>query len=55
MVKVEDEWERELESDEDLDLLFVTYDASRMTVEEIIEFIGEQGFRAELAKDEHQS
>jgi hypothetical protein len=43
---VEDEWERELESDEDLDLLFVTFDEKQTTVDELLETIRELGFDA---------
>ena len=48
MRSVEDEWERELESDEDLDLLFVAYDPQQVTIETIIATIEEQGFSAEV-------
>lgn len=46
MKSVEDEWERNLESEEDLDLLFVTYDADTITVDELIEKIETFGFKA---------
>ncbi len=45
---VEDEWERELESDEDLDLLFVTYHEDSVTIEQMTKVIEEHGFTAEV-------
>jgi len=36
---VEDEWTRELETVEDLDLLFVTYDPQEITVEKMLGII----------------
>jgi hypothetical protein len=47
---VEDEWERELISEEDLDLLFVKYDASRITVEQLLETITGFGFEAKVSE-----
>ncbi len=44
---VEDEWEREIESDEDLDLLFVKYDSEQITIEELLKTITAFGFKAE--------
>ena len=49
-MSVEDEWERELESEEDLDLLFVTYDARRITVDAVLERIRELGFEVKVAE-----
>jgi len=46
---VEDEWERELVSEEDLDLLFVKYDANRITVEQLVQTIDEFGFEAKVS------
>jgi len=43
---VEDEWERNLEAEEDLDLLFVSYDANRVTIEQLLEKIKTLGFEA---------
>lgn len=43
---MEDEWERQPESDKDLDLLFVTYHADQITVEQLIEKIEEHGIKA---------
>lgn len=37
-----------MEAEEDLDLLFVTYDTKRMTIEKLISTIAEHGFDAEL-------
>ena len=51
MKSVEDEWERKMESDEDLDLLFVSYDAQLVTVDKLIEFIKEQGFEAKVKEN----
>ena len=48
MQLVEDEWERQLESDEDLDLLFVTYDPTRVTVEKMRETISAYEFKVEV-------
>jgi hypothetical protein len=36
---VEDEWTREIETMEDLDLLFVTYDPQKITVEKMLQTI----------------
>lgn len=47
-MSVEDEWEREMESEKDLDLLFVTYDGQRVTVTEMLETIGKHQFEAEV-------
>ena len=47
---MEDEWERELESEEDLDLLFVSYDANRITVDQLLEAISEFGFEAKVSE-----
>lgn len=46
MRSVEDEWERELESEESLDLLFVTYTNQHITIDKMLETIKEQGFEA---------
>ena len=45
---VEDEWEREIESDEDLDLLFVKYDSEQITIEKLLKTITEFGFKTEV-------
>lgn len=45
---MEDEWEREMEAEEDLDLLFVTYDPERITIEQLQATISAHGFKAEL-------
>jgi hypothetical protein len=47
---VEDEWERELVSEEDLNLLFVKYDANRITVLQLLETISEFGFEAKVSE-----
>ena len=49
---VEDEWERDVESDEDLDLLFVTFDADRISVDQIINKIDEFDFDAVVKENE---
>ncbi len=46
MESVEDEWERELESQEDLDLLFATYNAQRVSVKEMRATLDKHGFNA---------
>lgn len=46
MLSVEDEWERELESEEDLDLLFVSCDFGKVTLEQLQATIKEHGFEA---------
>jgi hypothetical protein len=45
---VEDEWERGLESDESLDVLFVTYDAQRVTLDNMLAKVAEQDFEAKV-------
>ena len=45
---VEDEWEREIESDVDLDLLFVKYDSEQITIEKLLRTITALGFKAEV-------
>ena len=47
-MSVEDEWDRELEADEALDLLFVEYDGSQVTVKKMLETIDEHGLKGEL-------
>ena len=47
---MEDEWEREMISEEDLDLLFVKYDANRITVEQLLAKISEFGFEAKVSQ-----
>ncbi len=44
---VEDEWDRNIEADEPLDLLYVTYDTERVTIEKMLETVDKQGFKAE--------
>ena len=43
---IEDEWDRELDADEPMDLFFVEYDPSQVTVEKMREMIEEHGFNA---------
>lgn len=43
---MEDEWEREPESEESLNLLFVTYRTGGVTIEEMLETIQNLGFAA---------
>ena len=47
-MSVEDEWERELESEEDLDLLFVTYETENVTVSKMIETIQQHEFEVQV-------
>ena len=46
--QVEDEWDREIEAAEPLDLLYVTYDAQVITIGVILEAVGKEGFAAEV-------
>ena len=45
---MEDEWEREIESDVDLDLLFVKFDTKQITIEQLKAAIAEHGFEAQV-------
>jgi hypothetical protein len=51
VASVEDEWERQIESDEDLDLLFVSYRPSEITIDQLMKTISEQGFTAEVKEE----
>ncbi len=48
MDKVEDEWDRKIESLEPLDLLYITYDAKKVTVDRMMEIVQEHEFKAEV-------
>ena len=48
MVLVEDEWEREMEADDDLDLLFVKYNTQQVPVEHMQDTIA--GFDIQAVK-----
>ena len=51
MESVEDEWERGLESDDDLDLLFVTFDPKQINVakmQKTIRTTTEHNFEAKI-------
>jgi hypothetical protein len=48
---VEDEWEREIEADEDLDLLFIKYRPDKITVEQLEQTIKEHGFSVEVKEE----
>ena len=48
---MQDEWERELEAEEDLDLLFVTYNTKQITIEELIAIIAVHGFQAQVKEE----
>ncbi len=48
MDKVEDEWDRKIESLEPLDLLYITYDAEQVTVDKLIEIVQGHEFKAEV-------
>ncbi len=52
---MEDEWERELESEKDPDLLFVKYKPATITVEQLLEKINQHGFKAELVTVEEDT
>ena len=45
---MEDEWEREMEADDDLDLLFIKYRPDRISAEQLQQTIKEHGFSAEV-------
>jgi hypothetical protein len=47
-VQVEDEWDRDPEAIDLEDLLFVTYNPERMTIDKLLETVREQGFEAEI-------
>jgi hypothetical protein len=49
---VEDEWEREIESDEDLDLLFVTYRSEKVKMDQLEKTIEEHGFAVEVKEEQ---
>jgi len=51
VVSVEDEWERYPDSTEDLDLLFVTYDPGKISIEELKETITKHEFTAAIRDD----
>ena len=46
MQSVEDEWERELESEESLNLLFVSYNNEDISIERMLQTIKGLGFEA---------
>lgn len=48
MESVEDEWEREMDSDEDLDLLFVKYNPDGVTIEKLKEVVVLHEFQVEV-------
>ena len=48
---MEDEWERELESNEDLDVLFVTYNTKQIAIEKLVATIAEHGFEAQVQEE----
>lgn len=45
---MEDEWERELESEEDLDLLFIRFAPGQVTAEELEAAVKSHGFTVDL-------
>ena len=45
---MEDEWERAPESEESLDLLFVSFEEAQVTIDKMLDTIKEQGFEAEV-------
>ena len=47
-MEVEDEWDRDPEAIDMEDLLFVTYNSEKISVDKLREVIREQGFEAEL-------
>ena len=51
MESVEDEWERELESEEDLDLLFVTYDPRVVKLNVLEELVRSHQFSVEVKQE----
>jgi hypothetical protein len=51
VASVEDEWDRQIESEEDLDLLFVSYRPSDITIDQLMKTISEHGFTAEVKEE----
>ena len=51
MVLVEDEWIRYPQSTKNLDLLFVTFDPQKISVEKLKETIADHDFTAEIRDD----
>ena len=47
-MEVEDEWDRDPEAIDLDDLLFVTYNPERTSIDKLLEIIKEQGFEAEV-------
>ena len=47
-MEVEDEWDRDPEAIDLEDLLFVTYHPKRVSIDNLLETIREQGFEAEI-------
>ena len=47
-MEVEDEWDRDPEAIDMEDLLFVTYNSEKISVDKLREVIREQGFDAEI-------
>ena len=45
---VEDEWDRDPEAIDLEDLLFVTYDTSQLTLEQVLDTVKKEGFEAEV-------
>ncbi len=50
MVLVENEWDRNPDAAELEDLLFVTYDAAKVDLEQMLQLIAKRGLDAELRK-----
>jgi hypothetical protein len=48
---VEDEWEREMESEEDLDLLFVSFKPQQVSLDLMLETIRGHGFEVEVKSE----
>ena len=48
---MEDEWERELESETDLDLLFIKFDPKSVTIDQLKKKIAEHEFQAEVHQE----
>lgn len=48
---MEDEWVRDPDAEEDLDVLYVTYDSARITIDELKAAIAAHDFEAEVKQE----
>jgi hypothetical protein len=47
-LSVEDEWDRDPNIEDTEDLLFVTYDANKLDVPELLKRVEKEGFKSEV-------